>query len=199
MNFKLYWKKLVFPILALIFTISTGGYLAFMILMVGVIFSLKIFKRKKWLFPMALFLALGFCWIIYQSEAVQTKIEQKESNNESSSFYIRLNDNLGLLKMASDSPVFGFGMETKSFVNKARKYNNDTSSNGWLCTAAANGIIISILFFICLFKGVRRNTIGIPYMYVFSALFFSQCIEYYVYFPIMFMYVYKFKPRLAKK
>lgn len=190
-QYKKYWKQLIFPVLALICTISTGGYLAFSILFVGVLFSLDIFKRKKYLFPIALCLVAAFGLAVYQSEAIQSKIRQQESNNQSSSFYIRLNDNLGLLNMIERRPLFGYGMETKSFNNQAMKNNNLTSSNGWLCTSAANGIIVSVYFLFFLYKGVRRNVFGVPWKYPFLALVFSQSIEYYLFFPIMFLYVFR--------
>lgn len=191
-QYKKYWRQLALPVFALGCTISTGGYLSFAILFVGVLLSLDVFKRKKYLFPFAIFLVAVFCFAIYQSEAIQSKVRQKESNSQSSSFYIRLNDNLGLLNMIKKRPIFGYGMETKSFNNQARKNNNLTSSNGWLCTSAANGIIVSVYFFVFLYKGVRRNVFGIPWGYPFCALVFSQSIEYYLFFPIMFMYVFRF-------
>jgi len=84
------------------------------------------------------FLAFSIFLLLWNSDAVQKKIAQGEVNEENS-FNIRMADNLALLTMVGNKPVFGYGAGTKSAEDAKNKFGSISQSNGWLRSAAENG------------------------------------------------------------
>ena len=132
---KPYLKHLLILTIALIMTISTSGYIAFGILISGAIVNSAYGRKHIYLLPLLSFLAFSIFLLLWNSDAVQKKIAQGEVNEENS-FNIRMADNLALLTMVGNKPVFGYGAGTKSAEDAKNKFGSISQSNGWLRSAA---------------------------------------------------------------
>lgn len=185
-------KKFGVIIISLLLTISTTGYLAFMIILFGILTNTTIVKKHKILMPFFFLLSIGLIFMLWNSSAIQDKLEQSKDINESS-YTIRSTDNLLMIQMAKDSPLFGYGVNTNAFFQEQSALGIRTASNGWLYTAVSNGIPYLIFLLICIYYGIKRQTNTIPVLYVFLSLFISQCNEWLAVFPYIYMYIFKYK------
>lgn len=195
-NYKPLIKKFGVVIFALLMTQSTTGYVCLMLLVSCLFFFskdvyLSVIKRFLLIIPLlVVFLA------IMSSNTIQEKIEQSQNteNKTESSTAIRLQDNLALIDIISESPYVGFGIETSQMAR--RQYLNDsiTSSNGWLYTAASLGIVYVIAFLIVMYARINEMPRGIPAFCILGICFVCQCNEYIVFLPYMLPFLYRFKP-----
>ena len=186
-------RKFGILILAMFMTFSTTGYLSLGLLFFVVILFSTLNKKYKLLIPFSLIVSCVIAMFIWNTSVVQEKLAQSEDRSEETSYAIRMADNLALLEIAKSSPVFGEGMETRTFEVLSLKYGNRTSSNGWLWTAASNGFPYLIFMLICIYMGIRRMNLGIPNIVILGLLLLSQANEYATFFPYIFIYIFKFR------
>ena len=188
-----YVKKFGIVILAIIVCQSTMGYLSLMALTgISFMFNASVKKNKIMyviLFAVAAFLAL----LIWRSDVVQEKLDSRNLQQRSS-LYIRLGDNIALLNMSAVSPLTG--LSAQEFKKYGRIYGDVTGSNGWFYMAALFGWPFAIFFMYCIVRNLRYMKTGIPSMLMFIPLFMSQSNEAWVFFPITFIYVYKYRDYL---
>lgn len=191
-NWKQNLKKYGIFIVALLYTQSTMGYICLFLLFVTIFVQNNKVQRKVFLWPVYIGVVAAVGLVLWSSEAVQKKVMQRESEVETSSYYIRLNDNISLATMTMERPFVGYGMDTSEYQIRNESLNNLSASNGWLYTSATNGIpyLLLILFFI--YKGIKRQENAMAPAVVMSILLISQCNEYIVFFPYTFMYIFKF-------
>lgn len=185
-------KKFSFLLLALFMTFSTTAYLTFAILLFSIITFSPISKKTKILFPILAMFGGVLFYLIWNSDTVQDKLELRNETGKNS-YTIRYDDNLSLLKMSSENPIFGTGFDTKTFQKYSKKYNNETSSNGWFLASATNGIIFILIILYNFYLGIKRMNPQIPTVLIFFILFISQCNEYAIFFPYIYMYIFRFK------
>lgn len=182
-------------ILALLMTVSTTGYLAFIILLSGLLFSSYRFNARKthrhWIFFIPVFVIMFALW---KSDAVQEKVEQSEdTGNQHTSAAIRIADNIALYNVTMDSPFVGYGIDTYEQNRKKDEYGSITSSNGWLYASSAFGLIYVGLILLLMYRRVSYMPRVFPSFIIWLSLFISQCDEYIIFFPYIYLYLFKFQ------
>lgn len=189
---KPYLKHLLILTIALIMTISTSGYIAFGILISGAIVNSAYGRKHIYLLPLLSFLAFSIFLLLWNSDAVQKKIAQGEVNEENS-FNIRMADNLALLTMVGNKPVFGYGAGTKSAEDAKNKFGSISQSNGWLRSAAENGTPYVLYILVLIYSSIKRRVhIASAALFLLFAFILSQSGEGNTYFPYTYMYVFKY-------
>ena len=173
-------------------TISTSGYIAFGILISGAIVNSAYGRKHIYLLPLLSFLAFSIFLLLWNSDAVQKKIAQGEVNEENS-FNIRMADNLALLTMVGNKPVFGYGAGTKSAEDAKNKFGSISQSNGWLRSAAENGTPYVLYILVLIYSSIKRRVhIASAALFLLFAFILSQSGEGNTYFPYTYMYVFKY-------
>ena len=186
-------KKYGILIVAILLTGSTTGYLVFMIYGIWLILFSSASKKTKILLPFFLLVATAFAFLIFTSSVVQEKISQSSSYSEVNSFTIRMADNLACLRAAKENPIVGLGYNTPILFTTLSKYGSLTSSNGILRAMSAFGILVISFILYIMGKRIRQMNFGIPSILLLSCLILAQCNEYFMFFPYLFIYLFKFR------
>lgn len=187
-------RKFGVLILAIVLTLSTTAYfiLGFVMLAILVRSGSNYLKYV----PIILVLGCTAMYFIYNSEAVQKKVEQQENENtQESSYTIRVADNIACLMVTMEDPLTGFGPGSDEMENRLFSEGSETSSNGWFYGSAQLGIPYILFLWICMWKNVRRINKQSNTFLLFMILFLSQANESVIYFPYIFMYVFQFAER----
>ena len=196
-NLKKNVAKFGVLIVSLILTISTTGYLAFGILLIGVMLNSR-FNRIKYTYKVLYFIVtmgiVASAFIIgLSSRAIEEKIAQSESRDLSSSYFIRVNDNIALLRCIEEKPVWGFGAGSPEFKRKVFRYGSRSNSNGWLKTTAQLGVLYSFFIVICIWLTFKsRFKLGIKGLIFFLVLLVSQSNEPNLFYPYIYIYIFRF-------
>jgi hypothetical protein len=130
--------------------------------------------------------------VLYNAPAVQEKLVQRKNQEENSSYGIRMLDNIGLLTTALESPIVGYGMDTYTLVNRNFINGSITSSNGWFYGAAANGFPFLFFVLFVLYKNIVKKGHRFSGMFILIALIVSQSNEPFMFFPYIYMFLYRF-------
>ena len=177
------WKK----------SLKKFGILVLALLMMSVFFYSKAKKKKNLLtYLMTGIVGLFIALALWNSDTVQDKLNQRNDVSERTSYAIRMSDNLACLNITLSSPIYGYGIDTKSIKRQLIINESETSSNGWLYTSACLGIPYLLFLLICIYKRLRDMNLGIPVVVIWAVLVLSQCNEYATFFPITYMYIFKF-------
>lgn len=180
-------------LLALIMTLSTTGYLCFMILII----SIALFPRQKTLSIktklFSLLFSTGFVILLILSSAVQEKVEQSQDLSQNSSTTVRLADNLALISAIAESPWLGYGIDSKKQKDALEKHGTFTSSNGWLYSASGYGIVYVVVILVCIYMKIKKMPRSIPPYIIWITFFLSQCNEYIIFFPYLYLFLFDFK------
>jgi len=191
------WKKSLKKfgglLIALLLTVSTTGYISLAI-MIFAIFTRVSVRRTHFFSYLAIFVvSLISIKSLYESRAIQEKVEQQQVDDEHTSYAVRVADNIALFQCAKERPLTGYGPGSPELNKKLISYGSQTSSNGWLKGAAQLGIpyIVFLLFLMYygLYKMHQEKFRIIP---IFIALIVSQANESSLYFPYLYMYVFRF-------
>lgn len=150
------WKKFGVILVAVLLTISTVAYL-FLALLV----AYWSFIKLKGKFTLTRLFAVGILSVvavigIYNSTAVQGKLQEREQGYESSSYTIRANDNLALLMMISEKPILGWGRDSQEYVKVGEQLGSISFSNGILSMIACLGFPFFFIWLFFLYGGVKR-------------------------------------------
>lgn len=183
-------KKFFWVIIAIVYTVSTTAYLASIVFIGSVILFSSTVKKHFIFIPIAVAFSVVIGYAIFYSNSVQDKLEGAERVETSAT--IRLMDAQAAIDMMIDSPLTGQGMLTKEYLKKRDDYGNHSASNGWLNAGAYNGIPYLLFFLLCMYKNIRRQQKSIPALLILIVLIISQANEYFIFFPITMMYVYRF-------
>lgn len=185
-----HWRSIIkrFGVLfiALTMTYSTTGYISFITLFAGVLLysKIKTFNKVVLLFPIGI---IAIYNIIYSSTIQDKMITSHVSYNT------RINDNIACLNISIENPIFGLGINTENIRRKFLLYDNQTSSNGWLYTSASLGFPYIIIIFILMYKNIKRMKPGIHPVFIFLVLLISQCNEFRIVFPYLWMYIFRYR------
>lgn len=193
---KKWIKQFGVIIIALIMTISTTGYLSFMILLSGLLFSSRSNPSKKTLSLKLVIPILIVMVGLWQSDAIQEKIKQREDPSERTSAATRTMDNIALFSVTMDSPIVGYGIDTVEQNKKKREYGSVDSSNGWLYASSAFGVIYVGFILMIMYRRLVRMPRGFPPFIIWLALVVSQCNEYIMFFPYLYLYIFNFKKKV---
>ena len=191
--FKPNIKKFGIIILAFILTKSTMGYVVMGLVFFTMVTNVLLDGKNKLLFPVIIGIAYLVFILIYSSDAIQMKIEQSQNLNAHSSFAIRFADNVALLESIKDKPITGWGSDSLSLLKTLVNRGSVTNSNGVFLAAAELGVVYVFMWFVMLFRGLRRIynlqlAIGLS-----IALMLTQMNEVGYFLPIIFIYLFRFK------
>lgn len=181
-------KKLILPIICLILSNSTTGYLAMAIIVFGLTFKTKIGKKHPILLPVVYGVSASIVYLIITSPIVQEKFAE-----DNVSYVIRYNDNLALYQMTVEKPIIGYGMDSQTYKTRSIQLDNLSASNGWLYLSATNGLPMLAYFIILIFIGVKKMKRRVSPIFIVLALLLTQAAEYVAFFPTIFLFIYKFK------
>lgn len=187
-------KKFGLLIIALLFTISTTGYLAFTFFILSILFFSTLIKKHKVFIPVIMVVAIGIIYLVSQSDAIQNKLEERENadSGASSSYVVRLSDNLALIELTMSSPWIGYGFSSKQFERQSEEAGNHASSNGWLLTSACYGVPFLLFIMFLIILGLKRIKGGLSPFLIIIVLLISHSDEYFIFFPYLLMYVFKY-------
>lgn len=191
-DFFYFIKKYGILFVALLMTNSTMGYLCLGAILMIILMSNMKGQNNKVILLFYLSIALLFSYAIWGSEVVQSKIEQREEVNEMTSYAIRASDNLALFNITMDSPLLGVGMGTEQFENLSEKYDNYTSSNGWLMISATCGIPFLLFYLVNIFSKIKMMDNRVNPFLILSLIVLTQANEWGFFFPILFLYMFRF-------
>lgn len=183
-------KKFGILIIAMLMTLSTTAYLMLM-LIVLIVLVRSGFKHAR-LLPFYLGLSVSAFLFLFNSYAVQNKVEQSETVSEGGSYAIRLADNIGCLLVTLDDPLTGYGTGSDVLTKRLYSEGSLTSSNGWLYGSAQLGIPFIIFLWYYMWKNVKRINLQANTFLLFAVLVLSQCNEADISFPYIYMYIFYF-------
>ena len=192
-NWKFIFKKFGILFLALIYTKSTMAYLCFFALLGYIYIRYNTDKTKIYLMPLYVGVIAVAALFLWQTDAIQKKLSQRDSEIGSTSYYIRLNDNISLLTMSMERPFVGYGVDTPEYEQRNRSLDNLSASNGWLFASATNGVIYLLIVLSVLYKGIKRLPNPISHWLILFVLIITQCNEYMICMPYLFMYILRYK------
>ena len=189
-------KKIGLPILALLLTKSTTGYIALSILLIYYVFSYfenHKFGIKTFFIGITTCIAIVFGILsIFNSRVVTDKFEQSEAKTDNS-FNVRRMDNLAMFQMTFERPLFGYGISSDERVQRNRVLGSVSNSNGWFNLSASQGIVYLVVILISFFKRVHERVGNrIVSITIFVLLFISQCGEPRLCYPYFYMYCFVF-------
>lgn len=192
-DIKFLLKNFGFIFLSFILSASTMGYLCLFLILIYLFTFSNAYKRHKFVYSFYLIIGGFFMFLLMNSSIVTDKLEQRELGNDSSSFIIRQNDNIACFNVALENPFWGLGCDTKSLHRQVTNAGSRTSSNGWLFGMAMFGIPLILFMWAMIYHNLKLRIVHKKAIFVWVILILSQCNEYLVYFPCVFMYIYRFK------
>jgi hypothetical protein len=189
-------KKFGILFIALIMTLSTTGYMCLMILVISISFFSG--ERHGSIIPkiLSLFFAAGFVILLFFSNAIQEKMEQSQNMAQRSSTSIRVMDNIALVNSIAESPWFGYGIDSKNQTISLEENGSFSASNGWLYAASGYGIVYVAIILVCMYNRINKMPKSIPSFFIWITLFLSQCNEYIIFFPYIYIYLFNFKNKI---
>ena len=131
---------------------------------------------------------IAACYYIFNSDVIVDKFAQDSTEGAQTSYAIRRMDNLSMLTMAIEQPLFGYGYQTVEFENRASYLGNFSSSNGILYMAACAGIWWVIFYVIFLYVNIRKQGMPMPLLVV-AIFILLQCNERFVELPISYVFL----------
>lgn len=180
------WKLIIISI-GVLATQSTTGYLAFMGIIIYCFYP-KILNASAITKLLYSVLIIAACYYIINSDVIVDKFAQDSTEGAQTSYAIRRMDNLSMLTMAIEQPLFGYGYQTVEFENRAFYLGNITSSNGILYMAACAGIWWVIFYVIFLYVNIRKQGMPMPLLVV-AIFILLQCNERFVELPISYVFL----------
>lgn len=189
-------RKFGILIIAILLTISTTAY----IILLLIVFTIVIRNGNKHiiLYPIYIVSGLVISSYVIGSDAIQKKIA--ESDNDRSSYAIRLQDNIACWKVTMDDPLTGYGPGSDLLKRKLIRAGSETSSNGWLYGSAQLGIPYILFFWFCFWQKLRKMHKGIPVVFLLAALILSQANEATINYPYLYLYIFYYNklPEIKK-
>ena len=149
-------------------------------------------ERNKGLAIIALFIGCAAFSFLYNSDAIQMKIEQSQNINTHSSLTERLADNIALIECIKEKPITGWGADSYSLYNLLILNGSSTNSNGVFLAAAELGVIYVIMWLLLLYRGLRHIYNKMLSIGLTIALLLTQMNEVGYFMPIIYIYWFKF-------
>lgn len=175
-------------VLASLLTGSTASYFVLCIIVASYIIVTYRNNRITINMLLRLFLLVGVgvvaIVVMLNSSTVQDKLAQE--GHENSSYDIRKNDNLALMQLVLEKPIFGWGINTEEYAARSKQLDNRTASNGPLAFTANYGIIVACIFFVIMYNNIKKFGIGLPPLIAFATIIFMISFQNFMMFPLMF-------------
>lgn len=177
-----------------ILTFSTAAYFMLLLFVVFYLFTtLKNARNIKNIIILLISLPIAIYIgnILLNSDVIQGKLNQKGVDD--TSYEIRRNDNLGMIYMITQRPIFGSGMDTETYRQYSLITDNRTSSNGILSYAASFGLVFIIPLLLRIYRNTNRfsNKLLIRVLFFFLIVFLN-CFEVFMYFPFTYIFILRF-------
>ena len=192
-NIRNWLKKFAIPIIALLCTKSSMGYIVLCLLIIYIFIFSDIVRKHKSLIPLSLIMGFLMALYLFRGDVIQDKLAQRDAT-ERNSFTIRLADNLAMIEVSKEKPIIGFGIGSEIAEDHLSINGDSTSSNGWLKTAVWLGYPFVLWLIFLMYRGIRRiersKMISVIILFI---LFLSQCNESAIYYPYIYMYIFVFK------
>lgn len=191
-------RKFIIIIIALLLTQSTAGYM--MLGLIGGYWTFRKLLVKGFSIKSIFITLIGIIviTILYNSSVVQDKLAQQDK--EGTSYEIRRADNIALMIMIYEKPLFGYGQDSVEFERLSNALDNKSSSNGILSLLATLGIIYFYIYLRFLIKGLNRTyLIKRDVILIFVLFLFLNAFEVFWYFPLAFIFHFDFKKETSAK
>lgn len=189
---ELFAKKnitgLMVILIASMMTLSTTGYMTIAAISVYIFFKFNRFPLLKQLlvFIVCSPLYLGVFYLLYFSQPVQDKLIQSQSTSKSS-YTVRYADNMAMIQMISERPIYGYGLGTQEYKLRSIQLDNQTSSNGDLFFMTIFGI--PFYLFVLWQCGRMAKAYKVPqwiFIIFFILLNIGEC---FLYYPLVFLFL----------
>lgn len=182
------WKILII-LVVLLLTRSTAAFL-----MLGLLVGYYIYKkiRTEGLTHTTIWLSVisvAGIGLLFYSSTVQDKFNQV-SGSDASSYNIRMNDNLAMLQMIGERPIFGFGQDSVEGRIRGNELGNITSSNGILQMISSLGLAFFLMYIYFLYQGIKKIFSQKVSFAILALFMFLQAFEVYWYFPVAFIFLF---------
>lgn len=186
------WLKIFIVVLGVILTFSTMGYIV--LAMIGFTVALSMLKNASWFYKIVAIAVLPMIfYVVSHSEVVMDKLQQSRDSEVETSLGVRERDNVASLRMAIEHPLTGFGINSIEYKTRSLAWDNESASNGLLRMSAMLGIWWLFMYFLYLYKAVRRLKLH-PLLLALIIVILMQSNEAYVQYPISYMFIVQFYP-----
>ena len=175
-SLKKYKIQFIIIIISLLLSRSTSGYFGLIFIILVIILNLKIKRYAKLMLLPVLLISFVFISLLYNSSVVQNKLNEDYGGNSSTgSLNMRYYDNLALLRMISERPLVGYGLDSRDYISKSYHLNNYTASNGVLEMCAYLGIPIVLVYCVFLYRSLKKKGIGKYNILIFLPFIWVNC------------------------
>lgn len=106
---------------------------------------------------------------------------------------MRTIENLAMLAMFLERPVWGWGLGSRSQLYQFIQRDNIGCSNGILYMMSAWGLMWLIPFLIFTWKAICKFSMGISAVVILAIFLLLECNERYLELPISFLFLFYFK------
>lgn len=172
-------------ILSLLATQSTSGYIVLAVLAFICLEKKITSKWSVFVIPIMIIVSL----LIFRSSVIQNKLFNEEK--DSKSLVVRTSDNIAMIQMIQEEPLFGYGLGTNRHLKRSEALGNFTNSNGWLYITSSLGVIWLILFLLYNFRGMQRlGYQRLVLLGVFVSFLIMQGVERFAEYPISYIFIY---------
>ena len=187
---KGYYKYLLLIFVGSILTFSTTGYVILFIIAVYYFYLKYKFNKQGNLnvFRLSFIIACvaSVAYFVFMSAPIQKKMSQLESGGYNSTM-VRQADNLALIQMIAEKPIFGYGLASKEFNKRSEQLDNITSSNGDLFFAANFGLPFFLL--VMMFCYIKAKALNLPPFFNVILFFMLNIGECFLYYPFVFIFL----------
>lgn len=183
-------KKLSIIILALLLTQSTAGYICLISILILVAVTSNYLKKHLFLGIIGMIAIFLICLFLYNSPVIQSKMNQ--AGIENSSYEIRMSDNLAMIKLIEERPIYGYGVSSKEMTQRSNILGNYTNSNGILSMGSKFGLVFLFVYFLVLLIQLKKMY-GRKALFVFPLIMILNGFEVFFYFPIAYLFIFKMK------
>ncbi len=184
-------RKVLVILIASLLTMSTGGYMVLMLLILAVVMHIRIEGRYKTLIYVAMLtFAVAALILMFTSPVVQNKLFNDDEDNVSK--LERLSDILALWQMTLERPLLGYGIGSDEFWKMSDLYGNTACSTGILTYSASLGFPWLLVFIVFLWLGIRRMNYGKASIFLLIAILMMQFNEKFIEYPITNIFIFKF-------
>mgnify|MGYP000231427858 FL=1 len=187
-------KKLLVIFIGILFTMSTMGYFVIMLFFVFCICRIRFSGKFRNIFKLTIItVSLLIVPLLYYSPVVQDKLFPENEVTEMTSKGMRTIENLAMLAMFLERPVWGWGLGSRSQLYQFIQRDNIGCSNGILYMMSAWGLMWLIPFLIFTWKAICKFSMGISAVVILAIFLLLECNERYLELPISFLFLFYFK------
>lgn len=187
-------KQKISVLILLLAILASKSTTAYLLLMYFIIFiALNAGDDNKIWFKLLLRVMLVVFTIVvvvyvFNSDVIQDKLFSSESVSKEA----RTRENLALLNIFFDNPIFGAGLGTSNQWYDLNRFDAAGCSNGLLFFASGLGLVWVIAFFMCLLKSVWKMGRIAPIPMVLIIYLVEICSQRYMEMPITFLFLFSF-------